>query len=69
MLPNISRSKRNQTMKFFHVIKYNKRKTFLQKSRGKLRKKTSFRPLFFFLKTLFIRSKQVVSHLSFDMFW
>ena len=66
MLPNISRSKRNQTMKFVHVIKYNKRKTFLQKSRGKLRKKTSFRP---FLKTLFIRSKQVVSHLSFDMFW
>ena len=50
MLPNISGSKRNQTMKFVQVIKYNKRKTFLQKSRGKLRKKTSFRPLFFFWK-------------------
>ena len=57
MLPNISRSKRNQTMKFVHVIKYNKRKTFLQKSRGKLRKKTSFRPLFFFFENVIYKVK------------
>ena len=53
MLPNISGSERNQTMKFVQVIKYNKRKTFLQKSRGKLRKKTSFRPLFFFENVIY----------------
>ena len=32
-LPNISRSKGNQTMKFGQVIEYNKRNIFLQKSR------------------------------------
>ena len=30
-LPNISRSKGNQTMKFGHLIEYNKRDIFLQK--------------------------------------
>ena len=32
-LPNISRSKGNQAMKFGQVIEYNKRNIFLQKSR------------------------------------
>ena len=32
ILPNVSRSKGNQTMKFSQVIEYNKRHTFLQKS-------------------------------------
>ena len=30
ILPNISRSKGNQTMKFGHVIEYEKRNTFFQ---------------------------------------
>ena len=32
ILPNISRSKGNQTMKFGQVIEYNKRNSFLEKS-------------------------------------
>ena len=32
MLPNISRSKGNQTMKFGQLIKYNMRNVFLKKS-------------------------------------
>ena len=32
ILPNISRNKDNQTMKFGQLIKYNKRNIFLQKS-------------------------------------
>ena len=31
ILPNISQSKGNQTMKFGQLIEYNKRNTFLQK--------------------------------------
>ena len=31
ILPNISQSKGNQTMKFGQLLEYNKRKTFLQK--------------------------------------
>ena len=31
ILPNISQSKGNQTMKFYQLIEYNKRNTFLQK--------------------------------------
>ena len=32
MLPNISRSKGNQTIKFGHLIEYNMRNTFFEKS-------------------------------------
>ena len=32
ILPNISRSKRNQTMKFGQLIEYNMRNTFLENS-------------------------------------
>ena len=32
ILPNISRSKKNQKMKFGQLIEYNNRNTFLQKS-------------------------------------
>ena len=46
ILANISPSKGNQTMKFGHLIEYNKRNIFLQKSGSK----TSFRPLFCFVK-------------------
>ena len=46
ILPNILRSKGNQTMKFGHLIKYNKRNFFLQKSCRKAGRETSSRPLF-----------------------
>ena len=32
ILPNISQSKENQTMKFVKLVEYNTRKAFLQKS-------------------------------------
>ena len=48
MLPNISQSKDNQTMKFVQLIEYNKRKIFLQKLCRKWGKETSSRPLFIF---------------------
>ena len=35
ILPNISRSKGNQTMKFGHLIAHNMRKIFLKKSHAK----------------------------------
>ena len=34
ILPNIPRSKSNQTMKFGQLIEYNKRNIFLQKGSG-----------------------------------
>ena len=48
ILPNISQSKGNQTMKFGQLIEYNKRNIFLQKLCRKWGKETSFRPLFIF---------------------
>ena len=50
ILANVSRSKGNQTMKFGHLIEYNLRNIFLQKSGRQLGSKTSLRPLFCFLK-------------------
>ena len=44
ILPNISRSRDNQAIKFSHLIAY---KFFLQKSCRKFDRKTSPRPLFF----------------------
>ena len=48
ILPNISQSKGNQTMKFGQLIEYNKRNIFLQKLCGKWGRETSPRPLFIF---------------------
>ena len=48
ILPNISRSKGNQGMKFGQVIEYNKRNIFPQISCRKWVKETSSRPLFAF---------------------
>ena len=48
ILPNISQSKCNQTMKFGQIIEYNKRNIFHQKLYGKLGRETSSRPLFIF---------------------
>ena len=45
MLPNISRSKGNQTMKFGQLIEYNMRDIFVEKSYTKCGKDTIPRPL------------------------
>ena len=44
ILPNISRSKGNQTMKFGQLIEWNTRNIFLEKSYTKCGDKTSPRP-------------------------
>ena len=44
MLPNISRSKGDQTMKFGQLIEYNMRNIFLEKSYTKYDGETSSRP-------------------------
>ena len=48
ILPNISQSKGNQTMKFGQLIEYIKRNIFLQKLCWEWGKETSSRPLFVF---------------------
>ena len=48
MLPNISQSKGNQTMKFGLLIEYNKRNVFLKKSCRKQGRETSSKPHFVF---------------------
>ena len=50
ILPNISQSKGNQTMKFGQLIEYNKRNIFLQKLCRKWGRETSSRPLYFLKK-------------------
>ena len=52
ILPNISQSKGNKTMKFGHLIEYNKRNIFLQKLYGKWGRETSSRSLSIFLRSL-----------------
>ena len=54
ILPNISQSKGNQTMKFGQLIEYNKRNIFLQKLCKKWGRETSSRPLFVFLKSFIL---------------
>ena len=51
-MPNISRSKGNQTKKYCQLIRYNKINIFLQKSRRKRGRETSSRPLCFFKESL-----------------
>ena len=48
ILPNISQSKGNKTMKFGQLIEYNKGNIFLQKLFRKWVNETSYRPLFVF---------------------
>ena len=48
MLPNISRSNDNQTMKFGQLIEYDVRNSFFQKSCRDSGRKTSVRPVFVF---------------------
>ena len=52
ILPNISQSKGDMTMKFGQLMEYNKRKIFLQKFCRKWGIETSTRPLFIFQKSL-----------------
>ena len=52
ILPNISQSKGNQTMKFGQLIECKKTNIFLQKLCRKWAKETSSRPRFIFLKSL-----------------
>ena len=52
ILPNISKSKGNQTMKFGQLIEYNKGNNFLQKLCGKWGRETSSKPFFIFWKSL-----------------
>ena len=44
ILPNISRSKDNQTIKFDHLIEHNMRKSFLEKSYIKCGRESIPRP-------------------------
>ena len=46
ILPNISKSKGNQTMKFGHLMEYNMRNNFLEKSDTKYIGESSLRPYF-----------------------
>ena len=48
ILPNISQSKGNQTIKFGQLIEYNKRNMFFQKLCQQWGRETSSRPLFVF---------------------
>ena len=54
ILPNISRGKSNQEIKFGQLIEHNMRNNFLQKSCQKSSSGTSARSLFFY-KELYIR--------------
>ena len=67
ILPSISRSKSNQTMKFGHLKEYNKRNTFLQKSCRTLGRGNQFQTPFCFLKKLYMKQKQVVYSLVFSI--
>ena len=48
ILPNISRSKSNQIMKFGKLIEYNTRNIFFEKSSTKCGEETSIRPFFLY---------------------
>ena len=50
MLPNISQSTGDQTLKFGQLIEHNTRNVFLQKLCGKRGRVTSSRPLYFLKK-------------------
>ena len=49
ILPNISRSKNNQTLKLGQLIEYNKKNIFIRKLYTKWAREASSRPLFVFL--------------------
>ena len=61
ILPNISQSKGNQTMKFVQLIDYNKRNLSLQRLCRKWGKVTSSRTFFIFFKKNLIWSESKCS--------
>ena len=64
ILPNISQSKDNQTMKFGLLIKYNKRNIFIQKWCRQWGMEISSSLHFAFLKKLYMSYKQVTCSLA-----
>ena len=64
ILPNISRSKGNQAIKFSHLIAYKARNIFLQKSCRKCDRETSPRPPFFKKKKDLCEVKASSQHLD-----
>ena len=69
ILLNISRSKKNQAMKFGQLIKHGVRITVLQKSCRKWVKETSFRSPFVISKILYIlKVRASGQHPSFSIF-
>ena len=67
LLPNVSKSNGNQSVKFGQLIKYSLRNIF-QKSCRQWGRETSSRPLCF-LKKAFYKVKAIGQHLSFNIFW
>ena len=67
-MPNISRSKGDQTMNISQLIDCNVRNTFRQKSCRKWVRETSSRPLFVFKKAIY-EEKVSGQHLNFNIFW
>ena len=59
ILPNMSRSKGKEAMKFGQLIEYKKGNIFLQKSG----RETSSRPLSWFLEKLYMRQKLMICNL------
>ena len=68
ILPNISQSKGNQTIKFGQLIEYNKRNIFFQKLCRKLNRETSSRPHYFFKKKSLLCGETSGLQLSFVIF-
>ena len=67
ILPNASRSKDNQTMKFGQLIEYDEKNIFLKKPWRKRGRETSFTPLFVFKKALYdVKTSDL--ELSFNIF-
>ena len=64
ILPNISRSKGNQAIKFSHLIAYKAINIFLQKSCSKCDRETSPRPPFFKRKKALCKVKASSQHVD-----
>ena len=69
ILPNILRSKGNQSMKFGKLIKVQRQKYFSSKIMQKMRQGNQFQLSFCFLKKAFYDVKASGQHLSFNVFW
>ena len=68
ILPNISKSNNNQTMKF-GFLEYNVKNVFLQRACRKGSRVISSRSLPFFKKKTLFEVKPSGPHVSFNIFW